>query len=125
MHLFNMSVKTRDRCCWVQYYASCCFECGRLMQVTKLREIRLSSLLFSSFHLEPSLVVVPSQQSFVGLQDVLKSSSRHVLKTSSRHVFITKCLLGVSVSNKSKSVSEKSISHIYIYLTNQGESKMD
>ena len=50
---------------------------------------------------------------------VFKTSSRCVFKTPSRHVFKTswrqtKCLLGISVSKKSKSVSGKSISHISI-----------
>ena len=83
-----------------------------------------------------------TQQAFVALEDVLKSfwrrlantswrrlgrrkivalkmSWRHILKTSGRHVLKTswrqtKCLLGISLSNKSKSVSDKSISHISI-----------
>ena len=60
----------------------------------------------------------------IRLEDVLEDknllrSRRHadVFKTSCRQ---TKCLLGISLSNKSKSVSDKSIFH----LTNQGESKM-
>ena len=47
---------------------------------------------------------------------VLKTSWRHVLKTSWRHVLKTswrqtKCLLGMSICNKSKCVSNKSIFH--------------
>ena len=58
-------------------------------------------------------------------EDVLKTSWRHVFKTSWRHILQTywryilktswrrledrKCLLGISVSNKSKCVSNKSI----------------
>ena len=45
------------------------------------------------------------------LQDVFKTYLQEVFKKSWRQ---TKCLLGISVSNKSKSVSDKSISHISI-----------
>ena len=60
----------------------------------------------------------------IRLEDLLKTSwktkncyAEHVLKTSWRHVLKkswrqTKCLLGISLSNKFKSVSDKSISHI-------------
>ena len=54
----------------------------------------------------------------IRLEDVLEDknllrSRRHedVFKTSCRQ---TKCLLGISLSNKSKSVSDKSTSHISI-----------
>ena len=45
-----------------------------------------------------------SSKAFVGLQDVLKTSWRHVSKKSWKHVLKkswrqTKCLLGISVSN--------------------------
>ena len=88
-------------------------------------------------HLRPSIFtkIVNSlkaltQQTFVGLQDVLKTLSRHIFKTSSRclqdvfktclqDVFKTswrktKCLLEISVSKKSKSVPDKFISHTSI-----------
>ena len=45
------------------------------------------------------------------LQDFFKTCLQDVFKTSWRQ---TKCLLGISVSEKSKSVSDKSISHISI-----------
>ena len=45
------------------------------------------------------------------IQDVFKTCLQHVLKTSWRQ---TKCLLEISASKKSKSVSDKSISHLYI-----------
>ena len=45
------------------------------------------------------------------LEDVLKTCLEDVLKTS---WWQTKCLLGISLSNKSKSVSDKSTSHISI-----------
>ena len=43
------------------------------------------------------------------LEDVLKAYLEEVFKTSWREA---KCLLGISLSNKSKPVSEKSISHM-------------
>ena len=87
-----------------------------------------------------------SQQTFVGLEDVLKTSSRHVFKTCLQGIFnmssawqffclsrrfedvledekllrrrrlkdaleTKKFLLGISVSNKSKCVSNKSVFH--------------
>ena len=55
-------------------------------------------------NLQKSLV---SHQTFVGLQGVLKMSSRHVIKRSSKLLDRTKCLLRISVSNKS--ISHKSI----------------
>ena len=45
------------------------------------------------------------------LKDILKEYFQNVLKMSWRQ---TKCLLGISVYNKSKSVSNKFISHKYI-----------
>ena len=45
------------------------------------------------------------------LEDVLKTCLEDVLKTS---WWQTKCLLGISLSNKSKSVSDKPTSHISI-----------
>ena len=46
------------------------------------------------------------------LEDVLKTCVDDVLKMSWRQ---TKCLLGISLSDKSKSVSDKSTSHISIF----------
>ena len=46
------------------------------------------------------------------LQDVFKTFSRHVCKTSWRQI---KCLLEISISKISKSISDKSISHVYIW----------
>ena len=57
------------------------------------------------------MIIEITQQTFVGLEGVLKTSWRHVLKTSWRQ---TKCLLEISVSKKSKSGSDKSICHISI-----------
>ena len=45
-------------------------------------------------------------------EDILKTSWRYVLNTSSRRPGDRKYLLGISLSNKSKSVSDKSISHV-------------
>ena len=50
-------------------------------------------------------------QTFAGLEDVFKTFLEDVLKTLWRQ---TKCLLGMSGSNKSKCVSNKSIIHKYI-----------
>ena len=50
--------------------------------------------------------MVVSQQTLVGLEDVLKTCLEDVLKTLWRKA---KYLLGISVSNKSKRVSNKSI----------------
>ena len=70
-------------------------------------------------------IAIITQQTFVGLEHVLKTSSRHVLKTPWRRLEDVsktsiedilntlwrqaKYLLGISVSNKSKCVSKKSI----------------
>ena len=54
-------------------------------------------------------------------EDVLKTCLEDVLEICLEAVLETnKCLLRISLSNKSKSVSDKSIFH----LTNQGEPKM-
>ena len=57
-----------------------------------------------------------SQQTFVGLEDVLKTCLEDVLKTYLEDVFKTsrrqtKSLLVISVSNKSKCISNKSMFH--------------
>ena len=60
----------------------------------------------------------------IRLEDVLKTSwkTTDVFKTSWRQ---TKCFLEISLSNKSKSVSDNLYLYLtYLYLTNQGESKM-
>ena len=55
-----------------------------------------------------------TQQTFVGIQDVLKTYLEDVFKTSRRR---TKFLLVISVSNKSKCLSNKSLFH-KLYLGN-------
>ena len=65
---------------------------------------------------------VITHQTVVGfsrhLKDILKTCFEDIFKTSWRE---TKCLLGISVSNKSKCVSNKSIFHKSI----SGESKVN
>ena len=77
--------------------------------------------------LQRRLEDVLEDEKFLHWRHVLKTPWRHVFKTSSRYIFKTssiyvfktswrqtKCLPGISVSKKSKSVSDKSISHISI-----------
>ena len=99
----------------------------RLQHVFNVTTLRLPRRLEDALNPPCQDVLKTSWRRFQDLsQDVFKTSWRHVLKTSWRHILIcvfktsrrqAKFLLVISVSNKSKCVSNKSLFH-KLYLRN-------
>ena len=101
--------------CWVNNPANICWSWRRLHHVFSVRHLEdiLQDVLKTSWKTKNCYAEDVLKTSW---RHVLKTSWRHVLKTSWRHVLKTlwrkaKYLLGISVSNKSKCVSNKSIFH--------------